>query len=90
MADVNDPFGTNHPGAIAILAVSTLSTFGAMYWLHCQNAKDHERLQTQLDALNSRLTTHEHDNTRHLNPASLILPVDEVPALRSPRPVFSS
>jgi hypothetical protein len=67
MADLNDSFGTNHPGALVVFGLSTLSTFGAMYWLHRQNEKDHERLQTQLDALDTRLTTHVHDNTRHLS-----------------------
>jgi len=97
MADANDPFGTAHPGALVVLGLSTLSTFGAMWWLHQQNEKDHERLQEQLNTLNRRLTAHENDNTRHIRLAPLagtkrpgfILPSDEAPTLRSPPPVFS-
>jgi len=98
MAELNDPFGMNHPGAVVILGLSTLSTFGAMYWLHRQNTKDHERLQKQLDQISSALSEHIKDDRRHLSLAplagakrpSFILPVDEAPTLRSPRPVFAS
>jgi hypothetical protein len=85
------------PAALVILGVSTFVTFGSMAWLYRKNEADHERLQKQLNALGTRLTTHEQDNTRHIRPAPLagasrprfILPEDEAPTLRSPRPAYS-
>jgi hypothetical protein len=68
MADDHDPYGTNHPGAIAVLAVSTLATFGSMYWLHRQNDKAHASLQEQLAQLNDAFLEHIQDSTRHLTP----------------------
>lgn len=66
MANDNDPFGTNHPGALVILTISTLATFGLMAWLAKRNTEAHASLQEQLNALDTRLTAHEQDNTRHL------------------------
>lgn len=85
------------PFALLILGASTIATIGSMAWLHRRNQEDHDNLQKQLNALNTRLTSHEQDNTRHIRPAPLagasrprfILPEDEAPTLRSPRPAYS-
>lgn len=64
--DLNDPFGTNHPGALVIVGLSTLATFGSMAWLHRKNEEAHTHLQAQLDEINGKLTEHIADDRRHL------------------------
>jgi len=93
--DVNDPFGTNHPGALVVLGLSTVATFATMAWMGRKNEEAHQDLQAQLNDLSGDVSLlvrafkkHERDDTRHITAQALAPTIRQAPPAGARRPRF--